>query len=89
MALRRVCRRLWATDGELARLPELPFVLAEVLHHERTHVFDVEQTLAGGVDGETAQVAGDPTTVQLFGDGSGCAGAAEAVEDQVVFVRRG
>ena len=50
------------------------------------HVRDAEQPLARGVDGEAPQVAGDPAPVQLLGDGRGGAAAAEAVENEVVFV---
>ena len=72
-----------------ARLPQLPLVLAEVLHQERLDAFDVEQALAGGVDGEAAEVAGDPAAAELLGDRRRRAGAAEAVEDEVVVVGGG
>src|SRR5205807_8800596 len=47
---------------------------------------DAEQALAGGVDSEASQVAGNPAAVELFGHGGGGAGAAEAVEHEVAFV---
>jgi hypothetical protein len=72
---------LGAFSGELAGLPELPFVLAEILDDERAHVWYLEEALAGGVDGEAAQVAGDPAAAKLLGDGGGGAGADESVED--------
>ncbi len=75
--------------GELAGLPQLPLVLAEVLDDEGPHVGDVEQPLAGGVDGEAAQIAGDPAPVQLLSHGGGGSAADEAVEDEVVFVGGG
>ena len=75
--------------AELRGLPRLALVFAQVLDHERFDVLDAEQTLAGGVDGEAPQVAGDPAAVQLFGHGRGGAAAAEAVQDQVVFVGGG
>jgi hypothetical protein len=74
---------------ELVILPQLPLVLAQVLDDERLEPLDPEQPLAGGVDGEPPEVAGDPPAVELLGHGRGGAGPAEAVEDQVAFVRRG
>ena len=50
---------------------------------------DADQTLAGGVDGELAQVADDPFAAQLLGHSGGGAGAAEKVGDQVAFVGGG
>ena len=38
------------------------------------------------MDGEASEVAGNPAAVELFGDGGGGAGTAEAVEDEVAFV---
>ena len=38
---------------------------------------DAEQTLAGGVDREASEVAGDPAAVELFGDGGSGAGTAK------------
>ena len=75
--------------GELARLPQLSFVLAEVLHDERPHVGDAEEPLARGEDGEAPQIADDPATIQLLGHRRRRAGAAETVEDEVGFVGRG
>ena len=75
--------------AELRRLPRLALVLAQVLDDERFDVRDAQQPLARGVDGEAAQVAGDPAAAQLFGDGRGGAAAAEAVEDEVALVRGG
>ena len=65
----------------------LALVLAEVLDDERLHAGDAEQALARGVDGEASEVAGDPAAVELFGDGGGGAGTAEAIENEVAFVR--
>ena len=48
-----------------------------------------QQPLARGVDGEAAEVAGDPAAVQLLGDGGRRAAAGEAVEDEVAFVGGG
>ena len=48
-----------------------------------------DQPLAGGVDGELAQVADDPLAAQLLRHGRRGAGAAEEVGDQVAFVGRG
>ena len=36
------------------------------------------------MDGEPAEVAGDPAAVELLGDGGRRAAAAEAIEDQIV-----
>ena len=72
-----------AVGRKLRDLPLLALVLAEVLHHERLHAGDAEQALARGVDGESSQVTGNPAAVELFGDSSGCAGTAEAVEDDI------
>ena len=75
--------------AELRGLPRLALVFAQVLDDERFDVLDAEQPLARGVDGEAPQVAGDPAAVQLLGHGRGGAAAAEAVEDEVVFVGGG
>ena len=40
------------------------------------------------MNGELAQVGGDPFAAQLFGHGGGSTGAAEEVGDQVAFVGR-
>jgi hypothetical protein len=82
----RLRRRLGAV-AELGGLPGLALVLAEVLDHERLHAGDAEEPLACRVDGESAEVACDPAAVELLGDGGGGAGAAEAVEDEVAFLR--
>ena len=37
------------------------------------------------MDGETSEVASNPAAVELFGDGGGGAGAAEAIENEVAF----
>lgn len=66
-------------------MPLLALVFAEVLDDEGLRV-DAEQALAGGVDGEASEVAGNPAAVELFGDGGGGAGAAEAVEDEVTLI---
>ena len=73
--------------AELRGLPRLALVFAQVLDDERFDILDAEQPLARGVDGEAPQVAGDPAAVELFGDGRRGAAAAEAVEDEVVFVQ--
>jgi len=41
------------------------------------------------VDGKAAQITGDPAAAQLFGHGSGGAGATEAIEDEITFVGGG
>jgi hypothetical protein len=86
LALFLFCQTVFAVRGELSDLPLLAFVFAEVLDDEGLHVGDAEQALAGGVDGEASEIAGDPAAVELFGDGSGGAGAAEAVEHEGTFV---
>ena len=48
-----------------------------------------DQPLAGGVDGELAQVGDDPLAAQFFGHGGRGAGAAEEVGDEVAFVGGG
>jgi len=45
-----------------------------------------DHALARGVDGEFAEIGGDPLAAQLFCDGCGCAGAAEEVGYEVAFV---
>ncbi len=70
--------------GELGDLPLLAFVLAEILDDERLHASDAEQALAGGVDGEASEVAGDPAAIELFGDGGGGAAAYEAIQHQTI-----
>src|SRR5208282_4892926 len=74
--------------GKLGDLPLLAFVFAEVLDDERLHAGDAKQSLAGGVDGEAPEVAGNPAAVEFFGDGSGGARAAEAVKDKVSLIGR-
>src|SRR5581483_7287388 len=54
-------------------------VLAEVPHGERPHAGDLQEALARRVDGEAAEVAGDPAAVELLGDGGRRAAAAEAI----------
>ena len=75
--------------GELGGLPGLALVLAQVLHDERANALDAEQALARGVDGEAAEVGGDPAAAELLGDGGRRAAAAEAVEDEVALVGGG
>jgi len=72
------CQRL-GIFPKLRRLPCLPLILAEVLDREGLDVFNAEEPLPGGVNGEASEVAGNPAPPQLFCDGGGCAGAAEAV----------
>ena len=57
--------------------PLLPLVFAEVQHGEGLDLFDGEEALAGGMNGEAAKIAGDPAAAKLFGGGGGRAGAAE------------
>ncbi|MBT9177525.1 MAG: hypothetical protein DDT20_01859 [Firmicutes bacterium] len=45
-----------------------------------------DHALAGGVNGELAQVGYYPLAAQLFGHGGGGAGAAEEVGDEIAFV---
>ena len=78
---------VFAVRGELGDLPLLALVLAEVLDDERLHAGDAKEALAGRVDREASEVAGNPAAIELFGDGGGGAGTAEAVENYVVFVR--
>ncbi len=66
----------------------LPFVFAEVLDDERLHVWDAEQALARGVDGEASKVAGYPAAIECFGDGRGGTGADETIKDEIAFIRR-
>ena len=77
---------VFAVRGELSDLPLLALVFAEILDNERFNIGDSEQAFARGVDGEASKIAGNPTAVELFGDGGGGAGTAEAVEDDVAFV---
>ncbi len=86
--LGRLLRRLGAVHREAAGLPLLAFVFTEVLHDERPHVGDAQQPFARGVDGEAAQVAGDPTAIQLLRDRRRGAGAGKAIENKVAFVGR-
>ncbi len=75
----------------------LALVLAEVEDLEGAVVLAVflelalypDQPLAGGVDGELAEIGGDPLAAQFFGHGGGSAGAAEEIGDQIAFVGRG
>src|SRR5262249_5288369 len=83
VAPRGLFGRLGAVPGELAGLPELAFVLAQVLDDEGADPGDLQEALAGGVDGEAAQVAGDPAAAELLGDGCCSPGAGETVEDEV------
>jgi hypothetical protein len=72
------------------------FVAAEVEDFKGAVVFafglelalHADQALAGGVDGELAEIGGDPLAAQLFCNGGGGAGAAEEVGDEVAFLRR-
>jgi hypothetical protein len=47
-----------------------------------------DEPLAGGVDGELTEVADDPFTAELFGDGGGSARAAEKVGYEIAVVGR-
>jgi hypothetical protein len=70
------------------------FVAAEVENFEGAVVFafglelalHADQALAGGVNGELAEIGGDPLAAQFFCYSSGGAGAAEEVGDEVAFV---
>ena len=64
---------------ELCRLPRLPLILAQILHHKRAHAGDGEKALAGGVDGKAAQIARYPPAVEFFGHGGRGAAAAETI----------
>ncbi len=72
--------------AELRCLPGLALVFAKVLHGEGAYVRDGQESLPGGVDGEAADICGDPASVQLFGYSCGRAGAYKAIEDEVALV---
>jgi len=78
--------RPYAGRCKLGHLPRLALVFPEVLNDERLHSGDTEEALGRGVYGEASEVAGNPATVELLGDGNASAGAAEAVEDEIVLV---
>ena len=71
---------------KLRRHPLLPLVCAEILDDERFHVLDAQQPLARGMNGEAAEVAGDPPAAKLFRDRRRRAGAAETIEDEIARV---
>ena len=62
---------------------------AEVLALVFKRTLHLDQALAGGVNGELAEVGDDPLAVELFGYRGGGAGTAEEVGDDVVFVGAG
>ena len=64
---------------------EGPEVLARCLQL----ALHADQPLARGVDGELAEVGGDPFAAEFFGHGRGRAGAAEEVGDKIAFVAAG
>ena len=76
-----VMRRL-----KLRRHPLLPLVCAEILDDERRHVLDAQEPLARRVNGEAAEVAGDPPTAKLFRDRRRRAGAAETIQHEIARV---
>jgi hypothetical protein len=69
----------------------LALVAAEVEHLEgaerlacRLQIpLHLDQPLAGGVDAELAEIAGDPLAPELFSHGGGGAGTAEEIGDNV------
>ena len=75
----------------------LALVLAQVQNLEGAVVLALclqlplhaDHALARRVDGELAQVAGDPFAPQLFGHGRRRAGTAEEVSDEIAFVGGG
>ena len=75
----------------------LALVLAKVENFEGTVVFasrftftlDADQPLAGSMDGELAEIGGDPFAAELFGDGGCRTGAGKEVGDQIAFVATG
>ncbi len=75
----------------------LPLVLAQVEDLKGPVVFPgglelalhADQAFAGGVDGEFAEIGGDPFAAQFFRHRRRGAGAAEEVGDEVAFVGRG
>jgi hypothetical protein len=75
----------------------LPLVAAEVQHLEGAERLAVglklplhaDQPLAGRVNGELAEIGGDPLATELLGDGGGGARADEEVGDEVAFVAAG
>ncbi len=60
-------------------LPDLALVPAEVGDDEGLAAGEVEQALARGVDGEAAEIDGDPAAVQAFGDCGGRSRSAGSV----------
>ena len=68
----------------------LALVAAEVEHLEGAErlvrrlqlALHADEPLARGVDGELAEIGGDPFATELFRDGGGRAGAAEEIGDQ-------
>ena len=72
-------RGLTAADVEIG----LSFVAAEVENFEGAKVLvgglfltlNADETFASGMDCKLAEIGGNPLAAQLFGNGSGCAGA--------------
>ena len=62
-------------------LPVLPLVLAEIQNIEGLAVLDAEQSLTGDVDAPAAEVAADPATSKLLGDGQGRTRAEEEIRN--------
>ena len=75
----------------------LTFVFTEVEDFEGAVVFSIgfeltlyaDHSFTRGVDGELAEVCGNPLSPEFLGDGGGCAGAAEEVGNEIAFVGRG
>ena len=72
--------------AESDSLPHLALVLAQVENLEGFAALDVQQPLAGGVDGKAPQVAADPAPPHLLGHGQRGARSAEEVGDEIAFV---
>src|SRR6185312_15434050 len=75
----------------------LALVATQVQHLERAEILvgrleltlHTDQALACGMDGELAEVAGDPLAAKLFSNGGGGAGAPKEIGDQVALVATG
>ena len=67
-------------------LPVAALVAAEVEHLERPAAGDVEEALAGGVDGEAAEVGGDPSATEPFCCYGRGPGSDVCIEDEVTRV---
>src|SRR6266536_5111903 len=65
---------------KLCTCPHLPLIFTEVLDDERSHAGNREQSLARGMNGESAEVTSDPPAVQFFRHRSRSAATAKAIE---------